>query len=242
MANQYFSFKQFTVHQNLCAMKVGIDGVLLGAWASIENSSAILDIGTGSGLIALMLAQRSKAQENNTQIFAIDVDMDAIAQATENIRISPWSNCIECENVALQKFALSTHKKFDLIVSNPPFFVNSTKTPTEKRTIARHTDSLTHEELIDNAIVLLNTTGRICLILPVNEGLKCIEYAVSKGLFCNKKTVVYPKNGAIAKRLLIELSFQADNCVESELVIESNERHQYSPQFTDLAKDFYLKL
>jgi len=237
MANPYFSFKQFTVYHHLCAMKVGIDGVLLGAWTNVENVDKILDIGTGTGLIALMLAQRS-----NAIIDAIDIEQSAILQANENFVQSPWKNRIFAKKISLQDFSKNTTECYDLIVSNPPYFVNSTKTPNENRTNARHTDSLTHEALIENSILLLKPTGRICIILPVNEGLHCVDYAESKGLFCTKLVTVYPKPNVIAKRLLIEFRLQFSERIDSEIVIESNVRHQYSPEFSNLAKDFYLKL
>ena len=237
MSNPYFSFKQFTVYHHLCAMKVGIDGVLLGAWAAVEDANSILDIGTGSGLIALMLAQRSDAQ-----IVAIDIDADAILQTYQNINDSPWHNRIQSKEISLQQFSNEVDKTFDLIVSNPPYFVNSTNTPTLSRTTARHTNSLSHEELISNAKLLLKPTGRICLILPVDEGLKCVDFALSIGLYCTRQVTVYPKPEAVAKRLLLEFSLQSSPKIESELTIESNERHQYSAEFSELAKEFYLKL
>jgi len=218
-------------------MKVGIDGVLLGAWVDIGNADSILDIGTGTGLIALMLAQRSDAQ-----IDAIDIDPDAVLQANENVQKSPWISRIAVQQIDLQNYILSTTKRYDVIVSNPPYFVNSTKAPVENRNTARHTDTLTHEELLDNALTLLKPTGRICVILPVNEGLSSVEYAISIGLHCTKQVVVFPKPGAVAKRLLLEFSPKFTACVNSEIVIESDVRHQYSPEFTTLAKDYYLKL
>ena len=218
-------------------MKVGIDGVLLGAWASVENANSILDIGTGSGLISLMLAQRSTAN-----IIGIDIDADAILQSNENISNSPWFNRIQIKETSFQAFAIENPELFDLIVSNPPFFVNSTKTASVSRTTARHTNMLTHEELIENAKLKLKPTGRICLILPVNEGLQCIDFALKVGLFCTRKVTVYPKPEAVAKRLLLEFSLESGPRIETELTIESTERHQYSPEFTLLAKDFYLKL
>jgi len=218
-------------------MKVGIDGVLLGVWASVENVSRVLDIGTGTGLIALMIAQRSPAL-----IDAIDIDADAIFQATENSKNSPWENRIQTQHISLQDFVDTATERYDLIVSNPPYFINSTKAPAENRKTARHTDSLTHEELIGNALGLLKPTGRICLILPVNEGLRCVDFALTMGLFCSRQVKVYPKPNAIAKRLLLEFSREHKPGVESELVIESDIRHQYSTEFTALAKDYYLKL
>ena len=237
MPNPYFSFKKFTIYQDKCAMKVGIDGVLLGVWASLENADNILDIGTGTGLIALMLAQRS-----NSIIDAIEIEPNAVIQATENANNSPWSNQIQVMQISLQAFAEIANKQYDLIVSNPPYFNNSLKAPSESRTAARHTDSLTHEELIENAIKLLKPEGRICLILPVNEGLRCVDFAKKNGLHCAKKVTVFPKPNAAAKRLLLEFSLIPVQKESSELVIEAVERHQYSPEFSLLAKDFYLKL
>ena len=237
MPNPYFSFKQFTVFHDKCAMKVGIDGVLLGAWTPIENAQKILDIGTGTGLIALMLAQRSEAM-----ITGIDIDQSAALQANENVQTSPWSNRIGIFEKSLQNFAFNSTERFDLIVSNPPYFVNSTKTPAENRTAARHTDLLTHEELMENALKLLSPVGRICLILPIIEGQKCIEFAETKNLFCTKQVTVYPKPGVEAKRLLLEFSLIQSKKTETGITIESETRHQYSSEFTELAKDFYLKL
>ncbi len=236
MSNSYFSFKQFTVSQDKCAMKVGIDGVLLGAWASVENAKTILDVGTGTGLIALMLAQRS-----NAEVAAIDIEPNAVLQATENVQNSPWQNRIRITECSLQDFQIKSIGQFDLIVSNPPYFVNSLKTPHESRSAARHTDTLKHEELIDNSVRLLNQTGRICIILPIVEGSKCVFYAESKGLFCTKKVTVYPKPEVAAKRVLLEFSFINSSEKESKLIIESEIRHRYSPEFAELVRDFYLK-
>lgn len=238
MPNPFFSFKQFTVYHNRCAMKVGIDGVLLGCWAPVDNiTENILDIGTGTGLIALMLAQRS-----NATIDAIDLDKDACLQAAENICNSPWAGRIGLQHVRLQDFAMSTKKRYDLIVSNPPYFINSLRAPDLQRHIARHAETLTHEELILAGRELLTETGRMCIILPVNEGLQCIAFAKQNAFYCSMAVKVYPKPGSVAKRLLLEFNKTSSVCTESELVIESDARHHYSPEFSALAKDFYLKL
>lgn len=238
MSNPFFSFKQFTVYHHHCAMKVGIDGVLLGAWAEVKNAGRILDIGTGTGLIALMLAQRNQ----NAHIEAIDIDSGAVLQANENVRNSPWNERIRISQIALQNVEDASEAKYDLIVSNPPYFINSTKAPEENRTTARHTDSLTHEELILNSKRLLNSEGKLCVILPVNEGMKCMEFAKGAGLICSKHVTVYPKPEATPKRVLLEFVMRNVVTEFSELTIESELRHQYSPEFTLLAKDFYLKL
>ena len=217
-------------------MKVGIDGVLLGAWTQVEDAQNILDVGTGTGLISLMLAQRS-----NAIITGIDIESGAIDQAKENVANSPWSHRINILGQSFQDFTKTTNLLFDLIVSNPPYFINSLKAPLESRSTARHTDSLTHAELIENASRILTPTGRICLILPVNEGVECIRFAESKGLFCSKRVNVYPKRDGEVKRLLLEFKMQKSETEISDLVVEES-RHQYSAEFINLAKDYYLKL
>ena len=237
MPNPFFSFKQFTVYHHRCAMKVGIDGVLLGAWADVNSVGKVLDIGTGSGLIALMLAQRS-----NAHITAIDIEPNAVLQTKENIENSPWKDRIRAKVISIQEFAASTDEKFDLIVSNPPYFVNSLKNSSANKTTARHTDSLTHEELMIGAKKILADNGRICLILPVNEGEKCMQFSESIGLHCHKTVYVHPKPAVEAKRVLLQFGFAPTTTEVTELEIETSERHQYSKEFAALAKDFYLKL
>ena len=239
MPNPYFQFKKFTVYHDLCAMKVGIDGVLLGAWANHQSTDKnILDLGTGSGLIALMLAQRNPL----ASITAIDIDENACRQAEINFNASPWSDRLHVQHKDFHQFQIDPEHKFDLIVSNPPYFVNSLKAGNTSRTTARHTDHLSHENLMLKSSQMIKETGRICLILPVTEGLQCIEFAAGKKIYCYQQVFVHPKPGAEAKRLLIEFGHQEKVCTTSHLTIESDQRHQYSPEFSKLAADFYLKL
>lgn len=239
MSNPYFQFKQFTVYHDLCAMKVGIDGVLLGAWSPVDKDSHhILDVGTGSGLIALMLAQRA----GSAQVDAIDIEEGAVTQAQLNFDHSPWSERVGVQNISLQDFAPICKKKYDLIVSNPPYFANSLKAPDPTRSKARHTDTISHQELLFHATGILKKTGRICLILPVTEGLQCVKYAASFSLFCYQCIYVHPKPGVEAKRILLEFGFSEKETFISHLEIETLQRHCYSEAFTLLAKDFYLKL
>lgn len=218
-------------------MKVGTDGVLIGAWADIEKAKSILDIGTGSGLIALMLAQRSK-----TIITAIDIDKNAVIQAKINTENSHWTDRIQILETDLLAFSNTTNSKFDLIVSNPPFFKNSLETPEFARTIARHATTDFHNQIIISSLKLLTENGKLCLILPINEGNECIAFALKNSLFCSKKVTVFPKPSNAAKRMLIEFSKQNTDCIYSELIIESEVRHCYTKDFTTLVKDFYLKL
>jgi len=238
MPNPYFQFKKFTVFHDLCAMKVGIDGVLLGVWANAGSATRILDIGTGSGLIALMLAQRN----NIARIDAIDIEASAVQQAEINIKNSPWAERVNIRQVSLQHFAANTTSTYDLIVSNPPFFVDSLKTPDSERTNARHTDTLTHDELISFSKALLAPSGKICIILPVKEGNLCKLFAEKSGLFCSRLISVFPKPNTEAKRVLLEFSSKKTETNIGKITIETDARHQYSKEFSDLAKDFYLKL
>lgn len=236
MPNPYFRFKQFTVFHDKCAMKVGVDGVTLGTWADVSNAKSILDVGCGSGLIALMLAQRSEAE-----ITAVDIDAQCILQSDENIENSPWKERISLVHSSFQDFAENYSGQFDLIVSNPPFFINSLKNPLQSRAVARHTDTLLHEDLVKNAKKLLAENGMFCVILPVLEGKQFIELAENEGLICSQKVSVFPNLEKPAKRLLLEFKNEKTDCHESKITIEK-ERGVYTDEYRELVKDFYLKL
>jgi len=214
-------------------MKVGTDGVLLGAWANVENAQSILDIGTGTGLIALMLAQRSHAE-----IDAIEIEKNAYKQALENVEASIFRDRVNVFHCSLQNF--SQQKTYNLIVSNPPYFVQSLKNPAQEKILARHNDTLTQDDLLFFAGNNLSENGRLAVIFPVEEGFSFIKKAENYSLFCSKLTRVMPREGANAKRLLLEFSQQKQNCQKSGLQIETDRRHEYSGEFKQLTKDFYL--
>lgn len=237
MPNPYFRFKQFTVYHDLCAMKVGTDGVLLGAWATISNMSTVLDIGTGTGLLALMLAQRNPG----ILIKAIDIDRDAAKQAEYNVTESPFRERIECECISLHDFAAVNTGYYDLIVSNPPFFDRSLKSPDAQRTLARHTDTLPMEEVIRLSAGLLSEHGKLAVIYPYEYKEQLRTYANTYGLHMSRLTYVYPTPASPAKRILAELSKEEVSLAEDELTIETD-RHIYSEEFRELAKSFYLKM
>lgn len=235
--NSYFQFKQFCIVQERSAMKVGMDGVLLGAWTDVSKAERILDIGTGTGLIALMLAQKNLS----TQIDAIEVDPDAFQEACLNIQQSDWSNRINAELCSFQEFAERTSRKYDLIVSNPPFFTNGVKAPVENRAQARHSDSLPLDILISGAAGLLGENGRIALVLPGESLQEIVHLADLNKLYIARMCRIKPNPQKPVFRILIELAKLDCTIQESELMIEFEKHHDYTPEYKALTKDFYLK-
>ena len=229
-----FQFKKFSIQQNSTAMKVGTDGVLLGAWSSTIEGN-ILDIGTGTGLITIMLAQRTKT----AMIDAVEVEAVAYKQALGNVNNCNWSNRITTHHTSIQNY--HPNKKYDVIVSNPPFFIDSTKASNSERNTARHNDNLSFIDLIDVVTYLLKPEGVFSLILPITASVLFIELAASKNLHLNKKCVIKPNPTKPAKRILMEFSFHKKEIIKDELTIETETRHQYTREYISLAKDFYLK-
>lgn len=234
MNDASFHFKQFTIEQDRCAMKVGTDGVLLGAWVKVNGANRILDIGTGTGLIALMLAQKS-----NAIIDAIDIDKDAFEQAKKNTANSKWKERINIFHTSLQEFSGSSKNKYDLIVSNPPFFEGTYKAGTEARNIARHTDeTLSFDDLITGVKNLLKPGGRFCVILPFKEGNDFIEKAFLNNLFIQKLTRVKTKSEKQEKRLMFEFGFEKTNAVEDDIVIQEADL-SFTQEYIELTKAYY---
>ena len=244
MANHIFQFKQFTIDQSLCAMKVGTDGVTLGAVADVEKARRVLDIGCGTGLLCLMTAQRNGTAE----IVGIDIDEDAVRGATQNCESSKWAGRISIVGKSLQEFVEAAPSSFDKIITNPPYFEDSLKAPKASRTLARHTDSLPFSELASSASTLLSDDGSISIILPTDAHEKFEKIAEEYGLYLRKKTLVYPKPGAEVKRVVGEfVKIKNDECkmqnVEIEtLTVETDVRHQYTDDYIRLTKEFYLKM
>jgi len=231
-----FAFKQFIIKQNLCAMKVGTDAVLLGAWVIPNGSKHILDIGTGTGVIALMIAQKATGF-----IDAIDIDENAVIHAKQNVMKSKFADKVGVQLISLQEYALQETKKFDLIVTNPPYFEQSYKSSDEQRSQARHADVLPFEELLDGVKKLLHDKGKFCLILPRLEAEKFTTLAEKKGLQLSKLLRVKSRaDKTEAKRHLMQFEFKATEFSENTLVIEEEVRHQYTPEYRALTKDYYL--
>jgi len=237
MSNPYFKFKRFTVFHDRCAMKVGTDGVLLGAWANVRDAAQILDIGTGTGLIALMVAQRNPT----AKIQAIDIDADAVGQAEKNIQDSPFASRISVSKSSLQDLALSMQPKFDAIVCNPPFFENSLKPSVRQRSLARHSESLPMEELLRASKKLLSERGAISLILPSGNLQKTKTICEELSLHIVRHTTVKSLPDSPPKRALLEISPHFKDLVENEITIETSLR-EYSDEYIRLTRDFYLKM
>ena len=236
--NKAFKFKQFTIQQDQCAMKIGTDGVLLGAWANTQNNPfSVLDIGSGTGIIALMLAQRCYAEV----IDAIEIDDNAYEQCVGNFENSPWADRLFCYHAALEEFVEEIEDKYDLIISNPPFYSGDYKTGNEQRDLARFEDALPFEHLIESVSKLLSVDGKFTVIIPFQEEDKLISLASDVNLFPNRILRVKGNPESEVKRSLLEFSFNKTNVKISNLIIETA-RHQYTQDYINLTKDFYLKM
>lgn len=239
MANSYFQFKQFKITQDRCAMKVGTDGVLLGAWAPLKKEACkVLDIGTGTGLVALMLAQRCRS----ALVEAIDIDESAVDQARENVADSPWPERVNVWQMDIKNVPHAWKEKFDCIVSNPPYFVDSLKCPDVSRMLARHTAELDFPLLAQSASFLLKEGGVFSVILPADAYVSFVASCLHEGLHLQRILWVHTKPDIPAKRVLMAFVKQAVERTEQEHLIVEISRHVYSSEYVSLLKDFYLKL
>ena len=234
-----FQFKQFSLEQDRCAMKIGTDGVLLGAWTPIENNPfSILDIGAGTGIIALMLAQRSNAE----QIDALEIDEEAYEQSVDNFENSPWSDRLFCFHAGLDEFVEEPEDEYDLIVSNPPFYTDDYKSDNEQRDLARFADAMPFEDLIEAADLLLSKNGIFAVIIPYKEEQNFLALAKDYELYPLKITRVKGTPTTEIKRSLLAFSRNENvNFPIDELIIETS-RHQYTSEYIELTKDYYLKM
>ena len=236
-----FKFKEFSIDQDQCAMKIGTDGVLLGGWVKPEIEPInILDIGTGTGVISLMLAQRF----HNTQIEALEIDESAFEQAVTNFENSPWGDRLFCYHASFQEYFQEVDdEKYDLIISNPPFYNATQKSPNEQRNKARFEDALPFEHLLYGASKLLSNDGTTAIIVPFDQESKILK--IAKEVHLKPFRITYVKGNATAeiKRSLIEFKFTTskEHPITNELILEK-ERHVYTDDYLKLVKDFYLKL
>ena len=229
-----FRFKQFNIRQENAAMKVGTDGALLGAWADVEKAKNILDIGTGTAIIAMMSAQRNPT----AHITGIEIDDNAIIDASFNVENCPWPNRISIKHISLQDF--QSEDKFDVIISNPPFFENSLRSIDDSKKTARHTDTLHFNEILSFGKKYLSSNGHISLILPVENAEKCIETAIEQGYHLKRKCTIRPVPHKNPHRLAFELCLTPRSITNENLTIETGKRHDYTSDYIALAKDFYI--
>ena len=234
MSNRFFQFKQFTVWHDRCAMKVGTDAVLLGAWADADAVERVLDVGCGSGVIALMLAQRFP----QAHVTGVELDADAALQARENMLASPWADRLE----VVQEDFCNYHPAmgFDLIVSNPPYFIDALRPPMEERSLARHAAGLNYETLFRRSGELLTAHGRVCVILPTEVERMAVDAAAKNGLYVDRKVHVFTKEGKPQRRVM--LSFVTDVLpVETTDLFLMNADGSDADAYRELTADFYLK-
>lgn len=233
-----FQFKQFNILQYKTAMKVGTDGVLLGAWANLDfYPKSILDIGAGTGLIALMMAQRSDAET----IDAIELNDAAYEQTVENFENSDWADRLFCYHSSLAEFTDEIDEKYDFIISNPPFYRSTYKELSEDRAMARHAESLTYVDLLKSTSKLLSENGNCAFIIPFEAEENFLKIAAENQLYPNGVTRVKGAKNTTIKRSLLQLSFLKTETIQSELTLELS-RHNYTEEYRSLVQDFYLKL
>lgn len=231
-----FQFKQFEIEDKNSAMKVGTDAVLLGSWVDIDSGNTILDIGTGSGIIAMMLAQRSKAK-----ITAIDIHEPSILDTTENFNGCPWNKKLSAKHISLQKFTNTSIDKYDLIVSNPPFFSNSLLSPSKDKSLAKHNQSLSQFELLNSVLKLLKENGKLSVILPASEISGFTIQATKLGFYTKKQLRVLPKTNKPFNRVITTFSLQSHGSCKIEELTIRDQNNNYTSEYKNLTKDFYLK-
>ncbi len=233
MSESYFKFLQFTINQDRSAMKVSTDPVLLGSWADPKEARSILDIGTGTGVLAIMMAQKSLGS-----IDAIDIDFESARQARDNSDASPWGARINVVHTSLQDYAASTGKKYDLIISNPPYFENTNSKSANAKVKAKHTNTLSYSDLIRAVRKLLNEQGVFYVVLPSQEGSTFFDLAYVLGLYCREKLHVHTIAGKIEKRVLMKFLLRSGTCQESSILMQDQNKKP-TAEFIELTKDYY---
>lgn len=237
MPNNYFEFKQFRIEQGATAMKVGTDGVLLGAWANCVHAKQTLDIGTGTGLLALMVAQRSQSE-----ITAIEINSEAAQQALSNVSMSKWNNRITVLNTSLQNFILDAKQAFSFIICNPPYFTQSLQSANAARTQARHNDDLPFVDLIKGVSKLITKDGLFSVILPLDCATVFINLAKKNYLYCHRQCYIKPTIDKKPKRIMLEFSKNKRQLTTETVAIETEQRHKYTNEYISLTREFYLKM
>lgn len=235
-SSDIFRFKQFHIAQDRCAMKVGTDSIMLGTWVDVSGAVTVLDIGSGTGVVSLVIAQRAP----EAKVTGVEIDPAAVIQSQENIDDSPWKDRVKVEEMSIQDFAKSTNQKFDLIVSNPPFFTGGTFSTNEQKASVRHTVKLPHSDLLKATRQLLQPNGKFCVILPLIEGLRFVEIAQTAGFYCTQMTEVHPKINKPVERLLLCFELKEKPLKKDVLVVLIEDPNVYTPEFKEMTKEFYL--
>lgn len=230
-----FKFKRFTIRDDKCALKLGTDAVILGAWTTVKNNGSKFDIGTGCGILAMMLAQRSTGT-----IDAIDIHLPSVTQANKNFKNSPWIERMQVIHSSLQKFSATSENKYDLIISNPPYFENDLKSPNELKNMSRHNDQLPFSELISGVNILLKPTGKFSLILPSSASIRFENEANLQHLYCQRETIVFPKPDKKPNRILLEYGKKPVISKASTSLTIRNIDNSYTKEYIELTQDFYL--
>lgn len=237
--NEVFKFKAFDIIQDHCTMKVNTDGVMLGAWSDVNGKKKALDIGTGTGVIALMLAQKSE----DLDVVGIDIDVDSCRQAEINAKQSKFKDQVEIKEISLQAFAMVSAHIYDLIISNPPFFTGGTFSSNENKANVRHTIKLSHIDLLQSVKKLLHHDGHFDVVLPYLEGLRFVEMAGKYDLYLHRMTEVRSRSDRNIERLLLRFGLsQMPNPIQDSLIVYYGDTKQYTEEFTNLTKAFYLNM
>ena len=235
MSNRYFRFKYFTINQERSVFKVGTDGVLLGACAVLTGAKRILDIGTGTGLIAIMTAQRCESE-----IVAIEPEENSYMEACSNVKECKWNNRIIVRNSGFREYFTDHPEQFDIIITNPPYFRDSLKNPDADKSAARHTVSLSSNDILEGAGKLLTAEGSLQIILPYAEGTIFIAESSQYGLYCNMIIKIKAVPTGEIKRLIMKFERIKKPLKEKFLTVETGTRHRYTEEYKDITKDFYL--
>jgi len=233
--NNYFQFKQFRINQEKSAMRVGTDGVLLGAWTDVSSAVNVLDVGTGTGLIAIMLAQRSMAK-----IMGVEIEVQAAIEAKQNAENSHWSSRITIHHLPFQEYAALTAERFDIIVSNPPYFTNAVKNKQTAKSLARHNYLLPFDELLQGISKILKEGGKLSLILPTIEAKEFTIKAKKYGFYQSRITDILPSVGKEPNRHLMEFSRKNERLIKNTLSIFEVNGSDYTTEYKNLTTDFYL--
>jgi len=234
MPKPSFRFKQFTIHQDRCALKVGTDGVLFGAWVDHQGAKRILDIGTGTGVLALIAAQRNAT----ATVDAVEIDDDSAAQAAENVAGSPWADRVRVHRMDVRR--MNASGPFDLIICNPPYYVGYSASPDARIGLAKHSDELLFPELIEAVDRLLAADGRFAVIIPLNREKEFLREAGRIGVRPVRRCVVRYVAHRPAKRVLLELDRSGRPVQEEELTIEATGPFDYTPKYRALISDLML--